>query len=130
MILCDSVKAGQEQGVGRTFWGKDAFFCLPSRLCEDGLEQVWLVPALNVSLDPSFSALWSRCARPALSLGLCSLPGVGFRWLPLAGGLVCRRSVKSRLAPTRFLSVSLLEVELTPVLGGVPEILLSLISGK
>lgn len=68
---------------------QDAFFCLPSVLCEDGLESVWLVPALNVSLGPSFPALCSSCARPAVSLGLHSLPDVGFRWLPLAGGLVC-----------------------------------------
>lgn len=79
------VRAEQEQGIVGDIWGEDATLCLRSVLCEGGLEQVWLVPALSVSLGHSFPALCSSCAGPAVSLVLRSLPDAGFRWLPLAG---------------------------------------------
>lgn len=72
---------GQVQGHRGGSWSTDASFCLPSMLIAWSR---WLVPAPNVSLGPNFPALCSTCTRPVVSLGLCSLPDVGFQWLPLA----------------------------------------------
>lgn len=67
---------GQVQGYRGGSWSTDIFFCLPGVLMAWSR---WFVPALNVSLGLSFPALCSTCTRPAVPLGLCSLPDVGFQ---------------------------------------------------
>lgn len=110
VALFGRVMVGQVQGYRGGSWSTDTFLCLPSVLMAWSR---WFVPALDVFLGPSFPALCSTCT--------CCVPWAVFP--PLCGFPVASSCMKSRLTQTQILSGNLLEVEVTPLLGGIADLI-------